>query len=65
METSAYQLPLIAVVVAAAIAEAFDARDDIAGLGDWRVAASAHDVINTVFWPAVFFIVARIRKDWP
>lgn len=58
-------VPLIAVVVAAAIAEAFDARDDIASLGHWRVGASAHDVINTVFWPAVFFIVAKFKKALP
>lgn len=52
-------LPLAAVALAAVAAELLDMRDDVATFGYWRVGASAHDVGNTVFWPAVLFVLAR------
>ena len=27
----------------------------------WRLAASIHDVVNTLFWPTVFLIMAKCR----
>lgn len=52
-------LPLAVVALAAVAAELLDMRDDLATFGYWRVAASAHDVGNTVFWPAMLFVLAR------
>jgi len=54
--------PLAVVFLAASLGEALDARDDIADLGYWRVAASAHDILNTVFWPTAFVALARYTR---
>lgn len=50
-------LPWCAVLLAAVTAEALDLRDDMASLGQWRWAASLHDVLNTVFWPTVLTVM--------
>jgi hypothetical protein len=55
-------LPILLVLVVACIAEAFDARDDISDLGYWRIGASMHDIVNTMFWPAILFALARYTK---
>lgn len=55
-------IPIMLVLVVACIAETFDARDDISDLGYWRVGASMHDIVNTMFWPAVLFALARYTK---
>lgn len=52
-------LPMGAVTLAAALGELLDLRDDLLSLGYWRWSASLHDVINTAFWPTVFFLLAR------
>jgi hypothetical protein len=57
---SAY--PLAMVIAVASIGEILDARDDVADLGHWRVSASMHDIVNTMFWPAVLFALARYTK---
>lgn len=61
--------PLIAVLAVAVLGEAVDMRDDIAWIGYWRWWASLHDVLNTLFWPFVFFCLARwtsfLRQDTP
>ena len=55
-------LPWCAVLGVALFAEALDARDDISELGRWRVWASMHDVVNTLFWPTVLFFLARFSR---
>ena len=54
--------PLALVLAVACIGEIFDARDDLADIGHWRVGASMHDIVNTMFWPAVLFALARYTK---
>ena len=51
--------PWLAVLFFAVGGELFDMRDDIASLGLWRWRASLHDVLNTIFWPTVFLLLAR------
>jgi hypothetical protein len=52
-------IPWLAVLVVALLGEAVDMRDDLMSVGHWRWAASLHDVLNTVFWPTVFLLLAR------
>lgn len=54
--------PIIAVAIVAAAGEALDARDDFRSLGHWRVLASVHDIINTLFWPLVLWLLARYSR---
>jgi hypothetical protein len=55
-------IPLTAVLAIAILAEAFDARDDIADLGHWRVNASIHDILNTMFWPSFLCLLTKYTK---
>lgn len=55
-------LPLLAVCLLAAGMEALDARDDLLTFGYWRAGASLHDVINTMSWPAIIFVMARFTR---
>ena len=55
-------LPLGVVLTGAIVGEAWDARDDIATLGHWRSYASAHDIVNTLFWPTVLMLIARFTR---
>jgi hypothetical protein len=55
-------IPLMCVLAIAMLAEALDARDDIADLGHWRIGASIHDIVNTMFWPTIICILARYTK---
>jgi uncharacterized membrane protein YqgA involved in biofilm formation len=55
-------VPLLAVLAVAAIGEAFDAWDDFSSLGHWRVQASVHDVLNTMFWPTILCLLVRYTK---
>ncbi|MGJ7542283.1 hypothetical protein [Variovorax sp. LT1R16] len=52
-------LPWSMVFAVAVTAEFLDMRDDVLSLGYWRWAASLHDLVNTIFWPTVFFLLAR------
>jgi uncharacterized membrane protein YczE len=52
--------PLLVVVLVAVAGEMLDLRDDLGSLGHWRWAASVHDIVNTVFWPAVMAGLARL-----
>lgn len=51
--------PLLAVLIVAVLGELLDMRDDLASLGYWRWGASLHDIVNTLFWPAILFSLAR------
>lgn len=53
-------LPFLGVVIVAALGEFLDRRDDIASLGYWRWSASLHDFVNTLFWPFILVLLARI-----
>lgn len=55
-------LPLLAVVAVALLVEAVDLRDDLATRGRLRWIASTHDIVNTVFWPAVLMVLARFTR---
>lgn len=50
------------VFLLAGLNEAIDARDDIATFGHWRWQASLHDIVNTLFWPAVLAVVGFLTS---
>lgn len=50
-----------AVVIVAVGCELFDARDDLINHGYWRVGASMHDIINTIFWPLMIWLMAKFK----
>ncbi|KQT31050.1 hypothetical protein [Methylophilus sp. Leaf414] len=52
-------VPWFVVVSVAITGEVLDMRDDIASLGYWRWGASLHDILNTLFWPSVFLLLAK------
>jgi uncharacterized membrane protein YqgA involved in biofilm formation len=54
--------PLLAVVVIAVAGELLDARDDFRNLGRWRIGASLHDLLNTILWPLVLWLLARYSR---
>jgi hypothetical protein len=39
---------------------AVDMLDDLSSLGHWRWEASLHDVLNTLFWPTMIWLLARL-----
>jgi hypothetical protein len=53
-------IPILAVLSAALLSEVFDRLRDLSDYGVWDWRESIHDVINTVFWPAV--IVALVKS---
>jgi hypothetical protein len=54
--------PWLMVLIVACGIEAFDAFDDWRSLGRWRVGASVHDIVNTLFWPTVLALLARYTR---
>jgi hypothetical protein len=52
---------LIPVLIVAILMEAFDLRDDFTSFGHFRWSASLHDILNTVFWPAVIVLLFKFR----
>jgi hypothetical protein len=59
-------LSLLPVFIAAGAMEFLDLRDDLVSLGYMRWSSSAHDLINTVFWPTIAVIACKwlgTRKD--
>ena len=54
--------PLVTVAVVALAGELLDARDDFRHLGHWRIGASLHDFINTMFWPTALWLLARYSR---
>ncbi len=55
-------LPWCFVLAAACLGELVDMRDDLNSFGHWRWQASLHDIVNTLFWPTVFFGLARFTQ---
>lgn len=54
-------LSLIPVIAIATVMEALDLHDDSRSFGYLRWGASAHDLLNTVFWPTVIILLAKLR----
>jgi hypothetical protein len=52
-------VPWIAVIAIAVAGEVLDMRDDLSSLGCWRWDASLHDILNTLFWPTILFLLAK------
>ena len=52
---------LFAVVLIAISAELLDARDHLINYGFWRFDASIHDILNTIFWPLVLWLIAKFK----
>ncbi|RKG34437.1 hypothetical protein D7V21_06705 [Acinetobacter guerrae] len=52
---------LVAVMFIAMGAELLDARDDFINYGYWRFDASLHDLLNTIFWPLVLWLIAKFK----
>jgi hypothetical protein len=61
-------IPLSIVFFVAILGEIVDMRDDMLTIGYWRLNASIHDVVNTVFWPTVLTLfhkaslIFRLKK---
>ncbi|MFO2466137.1 hypothetical protein OOJ96_22505 [Pseudomonas sp. 15FMM2] len=51
----------LAVLLIACAGEWVDRRDDIGSLGYWRWQASAHDVLNTLFWPTALTLLWLLK----
>ncbi len=56
--------PVAVVLFAALTGEALDMSDDIASVGYLRWKASLADIINTLFWPLVIWLLACWRVLW-
>ncbi|MFW1808124.1 hypothetical protein ACG9Z8_09160 [Acinetobacter ursingii] len=52
---------LVAVMFIAMGAELLDAKDDFINYGYWRFDASLHDLLNTIFWPLVLWLIAKFK----
>jgi len=52
-------IPLLVVLAVAFAGELLDLRDDLAGTGRWRWRSSLYDVMNTLFWPTIIWLLAR------
>ena len=52
-------IPLSMVFLVAVVGEIVDMRDDLITAGYWRLGASLHDVVNTVFWPTVLTMLHK------
>ena len=55
-------IPMLVVLALACGMEVLDAIDSMRTYGHWWARASAHDIVNTVFWPTVVFVLARWTK---
>ncbi len=52
---------LIPVVTVAIVMEVFDLRDDFTSFGHFRWNASLHDILNTMFWPAIIIFLSKLH----
>jgi hypothetical protein len=53
---------ILAVVALGVVGELLDARDDLRLHDHWRVMASLHDLVNTIFWPLMIWLLARYSR---
>lgn len=54
---------IVPVVILALGMEAADLYDDYQSIGYFRWANSAHDIINTILWPALIILLAKIKNE--
>lgn len=52
--------PWLCVLAAACLGELVDMLDELASVGHWNRAASLHDLWNTLMWPTVILLSARL-----
>jgi len=52
-------VPLLAVAAVAVAGEIVDLWHDRSSVGYWRWEASLRDMLNTLFWPTVIWLLAR------
>jgi uncharacterized membrane protein YqgA involved in biofilm formation len=55
-------VPLLAVFAVALLGEMLDFRDEIRRYGHLLVRASLHDILNTMFWPFMLWLLSRYTK---
>lgn len=55
-------VPWLAAFLLACGMEVVDAIDALRSYGHWWARESAHDIVNTSFWPTVLFVLARWTK---
>jgi hypothetical protein len=53
-------IPWLLVLLVAAVGEFLDRYDDLHQIGYWRWQESAHDLLNTLFWPTVLLVLFRL-----
>ncbi|RXF61915.1 hypothetical protein BKM77_25710 [Pseudomonas syringae] len=51
----------LVVFIIACAGEWVDRRDDIGSFGYWRWQGSAHDILNTLFWPTVLTLLWLLK----
>ena len=51
----------LGVFIIACAGEWVDRRDDLESLGYWRWQASAHDILNTLFWPTALTLLWLLK----
>lgn len=54
--------PLLVALAVAITGELLDARDNFRTYGQWRIGASIHDIVNTMFWPLALWLLARYSR---
>lgn len=54
--------PLLVTLAVALLGELLDARDNFRTYGQWRIGASIHDIVQTMFWPLVLSLLARYSR---
>lgn len=55
-------VPLIAVLAIALLGELLDVRDELRRHGRILAGESLRDIVNTVFWPLVLWLLARYSR---
>jgi hypothetical protein len=53
-------VPWLTVLAVAIAGELIDMIDDLSTSGHWNWGASLHDIVNTLFWPTVIWLLARL-----
>lgn len=53
-------VPWLSVLAVAIAGELIDMIDDFSSLGHWNWGASLRDIVNTLFWPTVIWLLAPL-----
>ena len=54
-------ITIVPVIVLACFMGTLDLYDDYSSLGYFRLGASVHDLINTMFWPVSIVLMVKIK----